>query len=222
MCVDICPVQVFELDSAKNLAKVARTEDCIGCLSCTYDCPAQCVTISETPLVKPFWRIEENVAFIERFVQAKSATRNISAQECEAAYKDVSVRLMALASAVTETMGRGSKAVGRKAGGVAASHLPEMYEQAGPEKVLSRMKERFQHSFTFDYKLSPGAYELSFHPCGLAKVVEALGEKVGEAVLCHLFHEYWAGLVSTFTENKCQIEVPKAAAAGCEMKITVS
>ncbi len=124
MCVDVCPVQVFDLDSAKNLAKVARTDDCIGCLSCFYDCPAQCVTVSDVVLVKPFWRIEENVAFIERFIQAKSATRTISAEECDRAFKDVSVRLMALASAVTETMGRGQTAVGRKAGNVAASHLP--------------------------------------------------------------------------------------------------
>ncbi len=97
-----------------------------------------------------------------------------------------------------------------------------MYEQAGPEQVLKRMQERFKNAFTFDYKVSPGRYDLTFHPCGLAKVVEGLGQKVGEAVLCHLFHEYWAGLVSSFTQAKCQVEVPKAAATGCDMKITVS
>jgi len=222
MCVDVCPVQVFDLDSAKNLAKVSRTEDCIGCLSCFYDCPAQCVSVSEVELLRPFHRIEESVAFMEHFLQAKSATRTLSAQDCEEAYKDVSVRLKALAGAVTETMGRGQKAVGRKAGMVAASHLPEMYEEVGPEQVLKRMQERFKNSFTFDFKVSPGTYEMTFHPCGLAKVVESLGEKVGEAVLCQLFHEYWAGLLSSFTETKCQVEVGKSSASTCEMKIATS
>ena len=221
LCVDVCPVQVFELDAARNLARVVRSEDCIGCFSCFYECPSQCVAVADVELLRPFHRIEESVALVEKFLQSKSATRTITTEDSAEAYKDVSVRLMALARAVTETMGRGQKAVGRKAGAVAAEHLPEMYEEVGPDKVLAAMQQRFRHSFVFDYKVDGGTFLLDFHPCALSRVVEGLGEKVGEAVLCHLFHEYWAGLLSAFTGAKCQVEVPMVGAT-CQMKITAS
>ena len=41
LCVDVCPVDVFEQNAAKQKAEVARPKDCIGCLSCVYVCPAR-------------------------------------------------------------------------------------------------------------------------------------------------------------------------------------
>ncbi len=220
LCVDLCPVQVFEFDAKDNLATVTRQDDCIGCLSCFYACPAQCVEVSDVELMRPFHRIEENVALVERFLQAKSATKSLTPEDCEEAHRDVAARLAALAGAVTETMGRGQKAVGRKAGALAAAHLPEMYEGKGLEEVLKRMQERFRSSFDFEYALSGTAVQLTFKPCGLFRVVsEATKEKVGEAVLCQLFHEYWAGLLGSFCDARYKYEVPQVGAS-CVMKLT--
>jgi NAD-dependent dihydropyrimidine dehydrogenase PreA subunit len=221
LCVDICPVEVFDYDQGKELATVARNDDCIGCLSCVYACPSRCVFVSDVEVLRPFHRLEECVALIEKFLQAKVTASSLSADDWEEAYKDVSVRLMALAGAVNDTMGRGSRAVGRKAGELAAAHLPEMYEETDVEEVLKRMQARFKNSFDFDVTVAGDELNLMFHPCGLYKVVEDIGEKVGESTLCHLFHEYWAGLVSSFVGEKYKVDVPQAGFT-CLMNLTPS
>jgi len=221
MCFDICPVQVFDFDQGKNLAKVARQDDCIGCLSCFYVCPAQCLTLSEVDLIRPFHRIEENVALVEKFLQMKAAVKTISDADCDEAQKDVAVRLSALAGAITETMGRGQKAVGRKSGNVAAAHFPEMYEGKNLTEVLERMQKRFKHSFVFDFKVDNNSVDLNFHPCALYAVANQLGEKVGDAVLCQIFHEYWAGLLGAFTGLKYQAET-KQVGQTCAMRFNGS
>ncbi len=56
MCVDICPTEVFEFDEPARKARVRESEDCIGCLSCSYLCPSKSITHSDFPVVKNFYR----------------------------------------------------------------------------------------------------------------------------------------------------------------------
>lgn len=209
MCEDVCPVDVFDYDEGTHLATATRPDDCIGCLSCVYVCPSQCIEVADVELLPAYHRIEENVALVERFLQTKAATTELTQQDCETALKDVSVRLDALAQAVTETMGRGQRAVGRKAGTLAAAHLPEMYEEASLEDVLKRMQQRFRDSFDFEFELAGENVNLTFTPCGLHRVVTEMGETPGEAVLCKLFHEYWAGLLSSFAGARYRCDMPE-------------
>jgi NAD-dependent dihydropyrimidine dehydrogenase PreA subunit len=218
LCVDVCPVDVFEQDAATEIAKVVRPEDCIGCLSCVYACPSRCVEVTDVELLRPFHRIEHNVAFIERFLQEKAATTSLTAADLAEAHADVAARLIALADAVVETMGRGHKAVGRRAGAVAASHMPEMYEEKGLDDVIRGMQRTFKNAFVFDYAITGDAVDLTFKPCGLCAIVEGAGETVGEAVLCEIFHEYWAGLLTTYLGETYKFEVPRAGTI-CEMKL---
>jgi hypothetical protein len=136
----------------------------------------------------------------------------LSDADLEEAWEDVSARLEALSGTVTETLGRGYRAVARRAGTLAAEHLPEMYEVTGLDGVLSSLRARFEHAFTFDYELDGESAALHFRPCGICRVVEAAGQQVGEAVLCHLFHEYWAGLLSAFVGIRYRYNVPIAGA----------
>lgn len=216
MCADVCPVNVFEVDEGLRLARVARTQDCMGCLSCYYICPSKCIEVSEVEELRPFHRIEEHTALVEKFLQGKSATSTLAEADFTEAWTDVSARLNALASAVVECMGRGYKAVGRRAGMVAATHLPEMYEQKGLEELLARMQALFRQTFAFDFVLTGERVDMTFAPCGLCQVVEDRGEKVGEAVLCTLFHEYWSGLFSAFTGKNYRWELPQAGKT-CKM-----
>src|SRR5512136_2895405 len=71
LCGDICPVKLFEFHDGQNTPAVARQEDCIGCLSCFYICPSGCIEISDIDVLRPFHRIEENAALIEKFLQEK-------------------------------------------------------------------------------------------------------------------------------------------------------
>lgn len=44
-CVDICPVEVYELQEGK--AVPVNAEECIGCQSCVGVCPSDALTVEE-------------------------------------------------------------------------------------------------------------------------------------------------------------------------------
>jgi len=146
----------------------------------------------------------------------------ISGAEASAALKDVSVRLLALSASVTETMGRGNKVVGRKAGQLAAAHLPEMYEETSVEGMLARLRKRFAGSFDFEATAAAdgSAVSLRFTHCALAKVVAQGAEQPGAAVLCTLFHEFWAGMLGSFAAKSYVVE-PATDGNVCSMKLQV-
>jgi len=221
LCVDLCPVEVFEVKESEPVASVVHEDRCIGCLSCHYACPSQCIEVGDFLELRPFHRIEGHEALIRRFLQAQPLADTLSEADLEEAASDVAARLLALSETVVETIGKGYRAVGRRAGAVAAEHMPEMYEEAGLESVLAAMQKRFAHAFTFDFALDGARATLTFQPCGLCSVVEGAGEKVGEAVLCHLFHDYWAGLLSAFVGGRYTCVVPVAGSV-CKMELTPS
>lgn len=211
LCIDICPVDVFENDAANNLAKVKATEDCIGCLSCTYVCPSGCINISDVHMIKPFHRIEDNVELVNQFLQTHPAAQAITSEEMDQSYHEVGILLTAFAEACTEVFGRGHKSIGRRAGTVAASHMPEMYEENNLEDLLEHMRKRFGKSFDFNFSIKEQTnIDLDVQPCGLLKAVQDAGEKPGDSVLCLLFHEYWAGLISSFTGKRYSYDVHEA------------
>lgn len=221
LCVDICPTDVFTMNEASELAEVSREDDCIGCTSCMYLCPSRCLDVTEHGNQRPFFRIEQNKQLVQKFLQHKPAEQELGLEDWQEAMRDVSVRLQALGQSVTETMGRGQRAVGRKAGQLAATHLPEMYEGRSVEEVLQRMRARFQHSFDFEPSVAEGGAEITFKfsSCALSALVRESGEQEGDALLCGLFHEYWAGLVGAFTDNSYKIEM-KETGGQCTMVLT--
>lgn len=219
LCVDLCPVAVFTLRGDDGVAEVQKPERCIGCLTCFYACPAQCVEVGDYLRLRPFHRIEEHAALVRKFLQEQPLVDELSAADVDEAWDDVNARLHALADTVTETIGTGGyRAVARRAGALAATHMPEMYEQIGFDQLLEALRRRFRHALQFDFVVSDADATLDLKPCGLCRVVESRGGKVGEAVLCQLFHEYWAGLVSAFLGRKYQVAVP-AAGASCRMEL---
>ena len=44
-CVDVCPVEVFELQDGKSAA--VNEEECLGCESCVEVCEPSCLTVEE-------------------------------------------------------------------------------------------------------------------------------------------------------------------------------
>jgi NAD-dependent dihydropyrimidine dehydrogenase PreA subunit len=208
MCADICPVDVFDFDEGGMKAASPRADDCIGCLSCFYLCPSQCITVSDIKMTHPFHRIAQDVQLVNRFLQSKTPDQAIPGESLDAAMGETGLLLTALSEAINEILGRGHRSVGRRAGTVAASHMPELYEEAGVDDLLRSMKKRFGGSFNFDYRLDGGVVYLDAAPCGLLSALEKAGKAPGKAELCILFHEYWAGLLSAFTGAKymCTIE----------------
>jgi 2-oxoglutarate ferredoxin oxidoreductase subunit delta len=218
LCVDVCPVEVFDYDQERELATVARPDDCIGCLSCVYVCPSRCVEVSGVEVLRPFHRIEGHAGLIERFLQEEVAGETLTDGDLDEAHRDVAARLVALADAVVETMGRGHKAVGRRAGAVAAIHMPEIYEDRSLTAVLARLEEEIGEGFNLTTSASDNQIDLRFAPCGLCRVVEEAGQTVGEAVLCEIFHEYLAGLLSEYSGTTYRFELPQVGQT-CEMRL---
>ncbi len=44
-CVDICPVEVFEMENEKSVP--VNVEECMGCESCVESCEAEAITVEE-------------------------------------------------------------------------------------------------------------------------------------------------------------------------------
>ncbi len=220
LCVEICPTDVLELEASKQVAKVARPDDCIGCASCMYMCPSRCLTVTEHVEQRPFHRIEQNAALIARFLQTQPVSAALTENDYQEALRDVHVRLRALGDAVTETMGRGQKAVGRAAGTMAASHLPEMYENPALPVLLSRLHERFARTFEFEPSVVGDGTEIVMRVpcCAFRGVVQGQKDGVGANVLCTLFHEYWAGLLGAFTGKNYTVDMLETGAQ-CTMKL---
>jgi ferredoxin len=220
LCIEICPTEVLEREASTGIAKVVRKDDCIGCTSCMYICPSGCLTVTEYEGQRPFHRIEKNAALVARFLQQQPVAVAVTDADQEEALRDVRVRLQALADAVTETMGRGQKAVGRAAGGLSAGHLPEMYEATDLPSLLDHLGKRFAHSFGFDAQVVPGdnGVILKFQGCALRKIVEGHAEKIGNAVLCTLLHEYLCGLVTAFTGKNYTVDTIETGAS-CALKL---
>lgn len=217
MCVDICPTQVFDYDQGNEMAQSARDEDCIGCLSCFYVCPSQCIQVTDVHVQRPFYRLEGNVALVEKLLQEKTATSTLGPEDWTEAGADVASTLSALSTSIVEMMGRAHKALGRKAGTLSAAHLPEIYEQEGLEGVLNGLKQRFEHCFDFDMEMDGDELKLTFPACALADVVRADGKEVGEAITCQLFHEYFNGLLGAFTGKKFTCELLEVGDA-CKLR----
>jgi NAD-dependent dihydropyrimidine dehydrogenase PreA subunit len=45
-CVDVCPVEVFEMQDEKSVA--AKPDECLGCESCVEVCKEEAITVEET------------------------------------------------------------------------------------------------------------------------------------------------------------------------------
>ncbi len=45
VCVDICPVSVFEMQNEKSV--VVNNDDCILCMACVTSCPTEAITVEE-------------------------------------------------------------------------------------------------------------------------------------------------------------------------------
>lgn len=221
LCIDTCPVEVFDLNAETELAVVSREVDCIGCLSCFYLCPSQTIRVGEVELQRPFHRLEQNVSFVDRFLVEASASPTLTAEDWEEALRDVEVTMNSLGRATEEMLGRGSRALGRKSGLLASTHIPEVYEDAALETFLKALQRRFEHSFDFDFELVDGEDQiaLAFHPCGLYSVVEAAGETPGETVLCQLFHGYLGGLLAAHSSGNYKHEL---ARTGSNCKVTLT
>ncbi|MDM8524676.1 4Fe-4S binding protein [Desulfococcaceae bacterium HSG8] len=45
-CVDVCPVEVFEMQNEKSVP--VNADDCLGCESCVEVCEEGAITVEET------------------------------------------------------------------------------------------------------------------------------------------------------------------------------
>lgn len=209
-CIDVCPVQVFERGLSvhgESVAKVVHPEKCVGCFTCYYKCPSQCISIRGVERQRPFHRIDENVGFVRNFVQIEPLADELTVVDWEQAYRDVSMTLLELSKAIETVFGSGSIAIAFQSGQLAAPHFPELYEVTFLEERLQRLQQRLHNSFDFDFKISGKNIAFTFAPCGICAIVNAANEPIGESILCRLFHDYWSGLIGNLSNTEYNVEV---------------
>jgi NAD-dependent dihydropyrimidine dehydrogenase PreA subunit len=203
LCVDNCPVQVFERGTdlkGRPVSKAVHSDDCMGCFTCYYQCPSQCIKIDGVEKQRPFYRVDENVGFVRHFLEVEQVAEYLTEADWGQAYQDVSMTLVGLAKAIESIYGFGIEALAYHSGTLAAPHFPEIYEAEALEDKLYRLQRRLRHSFDFDFQINGDNLDFRFAPCGLYQVVkEEAGEEVGESVLCRLFHDYWASLIGVYS-----------------------
>ena len=68
LCVSSCPTEVLDFDEELKLARAARMDDCIGCLTCAYRCPSSAIVHAGIHLVKNFYRDLSHVERLGRFL----------------------------------------------------------------------------------------------------------------------------------------------------------
>ncbi len=54
ICIDDCPLDVFDRDPDTGKARAAHPEDCWECLLCEEECPAKAIKISPA-VVRKLW-----------------------------------------------------------------------------------------------------------------------------------------------------------------------
>jgi|GEM_PF-670195 len=225
-CVDICPVDVFQSErlseTGPQIARVKREQDCVGCFSCYALCPSQCITLSGITVNPAFFRLQENVQLVERFLRSEHVKSEITPEQWDKAFVDVGMTLVSLAKAMDEILGSGIHTVGRRSGQLAASHLPESYEENTLEGVLESLRSRFAHAFDFEYQIDESAIQLRFLSCSLFGIVEKSGDQVGKGVLCRLFHSYIASLITSFQDRVYQPQLDSAARDCCTIMLEMS
>jgi 2-oxoglutarate ferredoxin oxidoreductase subunit delta len=68
LCVDVCPVDCFEFDDERRIARVKNSDDCLGCLSCQFLCPSTAVRVADVVLSKDFYRDRTIEDKLKRFL----------------------------------------------------------------------------------------------------------------------------------------------------------
>lgn len=68
LCLDVCPTDCFTFDETLQKAQVSVVENCIGCLSCSYICPALAISHINHHQVKNFYRNIEFSRRMEKFL----------------------------------------------------------------------------------------------------------------------------------------------------------
>ncbi len=62
ICIEDCPMDVFQRDPATGKAKMVYPKDCWECLLCEFDCPTKALEVSPAavrPLFYPY-KLSEN------------------------------------------------------------------------------------------------------------------------------------------------------------------
>jgi hypothetical protein len=87
---------------------------------------------------------------------------------------------------------------------------------------MDKLRDRFPDAFHFVASASTDqkAVSMDFPDCAVASVVQENGQKIGSSVLCLLFHEYWAGLMSAASGNSFGVE-SVVCEGGCKVQFAV-
>ncbi|MCI5150905.1 MAG: hypothetical protein D3916_16230, partial [Candidatus Electrothrix sp. MAN1_4] len=137
------------------------------------------------------------------FLQVDQLTEELTEDDWNEAYQDVSSTLLELARAVELLFGRAAEVIAYQAGTRAAPHFPEVYELETSDQQLEQLRQKLCHCFDFkSEQKTDGTLIFRFRHCAIYPIVTEAGETAGESILCRMFHHFFSGLLSGIRQER--------------------
>ncbi len=222
LCVDYCRTGVFSFNEEKQVASVANSKECFGCLGCSEICPATAIDHRGITLSEAYYHDPRALQLAAAMGAASWRRPNVprEKEKWEKALTDLGVRLLSIASVFKQTVGSGLPAVGTLAGRTLAGQLPRYRTCGSLGEALQLAREQFAPTWEIESRLE-GEDRLFIEVRGCFVRELCRREKIelgGE--LCTLFFYYLNGYISRMGNARLRLMKAERGENGCvyEMK----
>jgi NAD-dependent dihydropyrimidine dehydrogenase PreA subunit len=222
LCVDLCPTDVFEFDTANSVPVVKKPGECFGCLSCSEICPSDAITHSGNLRSEDHYHDEYNLRLASLLAPGIELPKAAGDKESEKrAMDDLGVRLLAVAAVFRQTLGGSLPAVGTMAGRTLATQLPRYQVPKTFQDVLDLAVAQF--SPTWELKPAMEGDEnltVDVGECYIRELCKAKGLELG-GDLCVLFYNYLAGYIGRMSDSRLKLVESAPGDKACRYRVQV-
>ena len=222
LCVDTCPTEVFQFDTGRDLAQVAKPAECFGCLSCSEICPASAISHEGVSRSRAFYHDPYALEVARKLsTNGGPAFAVIDDQAGRgAAMGDLGVRLRSVGAVLKDIVGTGLAPVGMMAGRALATQLPRYQPPSSLDEALELAKREFAPAWELGFQQGEGTLRVDVGACAVRELCTS--EKIplgGE--LCVLFFHYMAGYLNRMAKTQLRLGSAQRAADRCAYEVKI-
>ena len=143
----------------------------------------------------------------------------LTAEDHEKAFTEVSFLLEIFADTITDLMGGATATVGRIAGRHIAEKLPFYLPNPTTEAVLEALVQHMRDGYQITYTCDPEGADLTFGHCAICDVCRARNQELG-GDLCKMFHYSIGGIVNQLMDKPVKGSIEKTGDT-CVSRLTI-
>ncbi len=222
LCVDECPTKVFAMDAGAKTPRVAKAQECFGCLSCSEICPSDAIHHEGLPTSEAYHHSETALRVAGRMGCAALPALAVPVESwnLERATTDLGVRLQSVGAVFKDILGTGLPAVGTLAGQTLARQRPRYRLPQNIEEALTLAQETFCPAFDLRPRVEGTRLIVDVGPCFVRDLC-ASGKATLGGELCLLFYHCLAGYLMKLGKARPHLVEAKRALTGCQYVIEV-